>query len=810
MRSWTIVSAFATWRGAIGLTSLLGAGGACVAFGAIAMGCLDRPIEPVDPRTTSSGVDVLGQSAVDKIDLLLVIDNSGSMADKQDILVEAVPRLVERLVTPLCIDPASGLPVDRDEDGECPDGIAPEFKPIKDINIGIISSSIGSVGTSTCDVTETTITPSDKGQLLYRTNPLSTTNDAVTYRDLGFLAWDPEGKRPCPDNPKETCPGTADREELIATLTTMVTGVGEFGCGYEAPLEAAYRFLADPTPWGTLTNVENTVTLSGTDDRVLAQRKAFLRPDSLLAVILLTDENDCSFRADNLGGYAANGDLAMTRARDECESDPDAPCCASCWDLPPEGCEGDGGCADPGNKQNPDNYFPAPLASGVDQNESHANLRCWDQKRRFGTDFLYPTERYVNAFSKAGIDPDRLDLAAEPGDGVLNPIFTAADGTERASDLVFVAGIVGVPWQLISRKDEKGVAALADGLNADGERVGGFRTFAELEDDKGWEQMLAGSAKDQPDSPLMIESPEARETSDADQLINGGEWDTDYGDLQYACIFELPEPCDPEGDNFECADCGLESVGSEGNPPNGNPLCDPAKKNRQTHAKAYPGTRILQVLRGLQGQGIPASICPDQLGDVTAKNYGYTPAVFAIIDRLKVALTSSCQPRQLVADSEGNTPCIVIEASDSDGDKDGSTTAECAEHCKEAGRAPIGERTKNAQEKVRATLDAEESPEADTYDCLCEIQQLQGKPKDDDWETSDRYLCQNREIPPKEVNGWCYVDATTTPPIGNPELEEIAKCPSTEQRVVRFVNNGAVASGGRHYITCSGDAAGAE
>ncbi len=56
-----------------------------------AVGCLDRPIEPVEPRTTSTIVERLTQSAVDKIDLLLVIDNSRSMADKQEILKLAVP-----------------------------------------------------------------------------------------------------------------------------------------------------------------------------------------------------------------------------------------------------------------------------------------------------------------------------------------------------------------------------------------------------------------------------------------------------------------------------------------------------------------------------------------------------------------------------------------------------------------------------------------------------------------------------------------------------------------------------------------------
>ncbi len=55
----------------------------CVALaGGIATvpGCLDRPIERVEPRTTTTIVERLTQSNVNKIDLLLTLDNSRSMA----------------------------------------------------------------------------------------------------------------------------------------------------------------------------------------------------------------------------------------------------------------------------------------------------------------------------------------------------------------------------------------------------------------------------------------------------------------------------------------------------------------------------------------------------------------------------------------------------------------------------------------------------------------------------------------------------------------------------------------------------------
>ena len=75
-----------------------------VALAATGPACLNRPIEQADARTTSTVSEALPQSGVDKIDLLLAIDNSLSMADKQKLLQDAVPDLVNRLVNPQCVN----------------------------------------------------------------------------------------------------------------------------------------------------------------------------------------------------------------------------------------------------------------------------------------------------------------------------------------------------------------------------------------------------------------------------------------------------------------------------------------------------------------------------------------------------------------------------------------------------------------------------------------------------------------------------------------------------------------------------------
>src|SRR5215471_15985218 len=107
----------------------------------LAVGCLDRPVAKATPTVSARIVTPAKQNKVSKIDLLFMIDNSSSMADKQQILSAAVPDLVSRLVDPVCIDAMTGQQVgNRRPDGSCAVG-EPDFDPVKDIHIGIITSS---------------------------------------------------------------------------------------------------------------------------------------------------------------------------------------------------------------------------------------------------------------------------------------------------------------------------------------------------------------------------------------------------------------------------------------------------------------------------------------------------------------------------------------------------------------------------------------------------------------------------------------------------------------------------------------------
>jgi len=773
-----------------------------------AVGCLDRPIDTIEPRLTVTIVEKLQQSSVDKIDLLLGIDNSRSMADKQQILAKAIPDLVKGLVNPRCLDengvPAQTQPAYPTE--ACPSGTKREFEPVLDIHIGVTSSSIGGHGADSCPNSDSSTkecqpnpntTNNDQGHLLARIDQCGG-QEATTYQGKKFLVWDPGctlNPPACRHNPGgETVIGgsPADTTGIVPTLRDMVVGTGQIGCGYESQLESIYRFLADPEPYETVVVTDYKAVPTGTDSVLLQQRAEFMRPDSLLAIIMLTDENDCSIKEYGQFYYVGqlrNGatPVRLPRARQECAKDPNDPCCRSCGQGQ-TGCPEDPTCKDPNGGTG-----PALLTDA----EDNINLRCWDQKRRFGIDFLYPTDRYVQAFSSSTIANRAGELVPNPIFSDLNPMDT--NSNIRDSGLVFFAGIIGVPWQDIARdksdlkKGFKDANELAAQIDASGVST--------------WDVILGDPAKNvKPLDPLMIETFQKRTGTNpitGDTLvdasmplgnsINGHEWTIPNDDLQYACIFPLLPGTnrDCTNTNLTACDCTVKT--------NDNPLCQADPNNMdsptlQVKAKAYPGLRPLSVLRDLGSQGIVASVCPAQLTDETeaATDFGYRPAIGAIIDRLKTALGGQCLPRTLVPDAEGNVPCLILEARNSQG----------ACSCDPAkARADIPPDS----DKFKAVKVAQEDPLAAKagWDCFCEITQTAG---------TDRAACQDNASTPTTdaqgnlVNGWCYVDATTQPPTGNAEI--VKNCPDNEKRIIRFVGAGEAQTGATLFITCSGDSGG--
>jgi hypothetical protein len=735
-----------------------------------ALGCLDRPIGVTRPQTTNIFVDTISQESIDRIDLLFMIDNSSSMNDKQEILRRAVPDLVTRLVNPSCVD-ASGNQFPPPPAGqECELGKVREFKPVTDINIAVVSSSLGDAGAgSTC-------TGGDTIDLAHTMGSLSRGED-LGANAYGFLEWRPQG----------------DVSELVSRFQDMVGAVGEKGCGWEASLESWYRFLVDPRPYRELARVQcaGGGTTAGcvapstdangsviVDDELLAQRAAFLRDDSLLAVIMLSDENDCSIQARGQYWVVAepNPYQPMFRGSSACDADANDPCCYSCPLGPPTGCAADPVCeASSGQMEN-------RLPSAADGQ----NLRCFAQKRRFGFDFLYPTQRYVNALTRTHLCVDRPDLAADgcaPASLLPNPLFASGS---RAPGMVYLGGIVGVPWQAIASD----VRANRLPLGADELR---FKSYEELTDED-WSSILGVPGVAAPSNPWMIESTQPRPGVDPRNEINGREYATDQGtgtddDLQYACIFPLAAERD-------CSDPNAESVCDCSTDGFDRPLCEQAPGvdapgQVQYWAKAYPGLRQLEVLRDYGKQSsnaIIGSICARNVHNDELPDFGYRPAISALVERLKEKLANRCLPRRLEPARDGTVPCALIEVR--------FGVSDCSCDAASSRSKPEADIQGEIHSRLLASFSERCGPDDPSCAraCQCEVEQIR--------KSADRLACQNSDDG-AGVQGWCYVADTPDQQVGNPAL--VRNCPATERRLLRFVGDG-LAENSLTFVACTGAA----
>ncbi len=74
------------------------------------------------------------------------------------------------------------------------------------------------------------------------------------------------------------------------------------------------------------------------------------------------------------------------------------------------------------------------------------------------------------------------------------------------------------------------------------------------------------------------------------------------------------------------------------------------------------------MLKGVGDNSIVASICARNVTDQGLPDFGYRPAIGAIVDRLKEALQDRCLPRPLDFDqATSEVPCAIIESTRNQG-----------------------------------------------------------------------------------------------------------------------------------------------
>ena len=191
------------------------------------------------PQDTSSRFDsgpVMECRAALPVDMLWVIDNSNSMAEEQNNLAANFRTLIDVLTNP----------PDRDGDGML------DYPPVTDFRLGVITTDAGIGNVMNVDGCDAL---GDNGALITSSRSLDPVCAGATTGGMAWLQYN-----------------GGDATSLSETFSCLAR-LGTEGCGLEQQLEAAHRAL--------------TTQAAGPN-------AGFVREGSLLAVVFVTDEDDCS------------------------------------------------------------------------------------------------------------------------------------------------------------------------------------------------------------------------------------------------------------------------------------------------------------------------------------------------------------------------------------------------------------------------------------------------------------------------------------------------------------------------------------
>lgn len=185
------------------------------------------------------------------LDMLFVVDDSLSMSEEQAALTRRFSAMVSVLVTG-----------DLDGDGRA------DFQPVDDLRVGVVTTTVD-VGVTAVPSCAATAVEGDDGILRTAGDPFSASCSRSYPSFLSFR------------------PGVGDSSERFVRDFACVATVGTQGCGFEQPLEAALK---------ALTPADAPIEFLAGRGQADGANAGFLREDSVLAVVVVTDEDDCSTR----------------------------------------------------------------------------------------------------------------------------------------------------------------------------------------------------------------------------------------------------------------------------------------------------------------------------------------------------------------------------------------------------------------------------------------------------------------------------------------------------------------------------------
>jgi hypothetical protein len=259
------------------------------------LGCPNQELAPLSPCTVSAASRQVDQQGLSKVDLLFVIDNSGSMATEQIKLANELPRLVQVLTTgDRNAGRAPGAPAGAGGQGQ--------FTPVSSLHLGVVSSNMGGIDDPPSDPASLAACKGlgDDGKLL-RSKDVAVagvTADAA-FEFPGYragevvLAPDPTcAAIPDPLKYQSFEAGQDPSAQQVADTFRCISKLGVRGCQYEQQLEAMWKAVAPSD--GAKDFLDGT---SGHGDPD-GFNEGFVRSDAILAIIQVSDEEDCSIKQE--------------------------------------------------------------------------------------------------------------------------------------------------------------------------------------------------------------------------------------------------------------------------------------------------------------------------------------------------------------------------------------------------------------------------------------------------------------------------------------------------------------------------------
>jgi len=261
------------------------------------------PTSDTDEPTTTDGDEAGdettgGLAPATAIDVLFVLDNSGSMAPSQQRIADAIGAFV---------DPITGAGLDLRIAVTTTDAGNPRCPSTTPENGAFVASS--------CRARV------QDGEFLFNEEDLSAAcldacaHDAITLLPTTTVSDPVASPRPW----VEWSAGSTNLEVPLAEALACMIPQGVAGCGFESPLNSLYQAV---------------VRMQSPDDPAAG----FLRADAHFVAILVTDETDCSYNPDFDDIFTTN----KTFWHDP--NDP-APTSAMCWNAAVE-CSGGPGTYD--------------------------------------------------------------------------------------------------------------------------------------------------------------------------------------------------------------------------------------------------------------------------------------------------------------------------------------------------------------------------------------------------------------------------------------------------------------------------------